>query len=132
MWATFWLLVIGAVYFVPSIVAASRGHNSGGAIFAINLLLGWTLLGWIAALVWAFTGDVAKGGPNPRTHIKCPDCKELVLADARKCKHCGTVLVPQGQTPVLTEAMRTCPDCHRAAPLADAYCPSCGHAMAPG
>ena len=29
------------------------------------------------------------------THVKCPDCKELVMRDARKCKHCGTALVPQ-------------------------------------
>lgn len=29
------------------------------------------------------------------THIKCPDCKELVLKDARKCKHCGCTLDPQ-------------------------------------
>lgn len=29
------------------------------------------------------------------THVKCPDCRELVLKDARKCKHCGTALVPQ-------------------------------------
>lgn len=26
------------------------------------------------------------------THIKCPDCAELVLADARKCKHCGCLI----------------------------------------
>jgi hypothetical protein len=25
------------------------------AIFLLNLLLGWTALGWIAALVWSFT-----------------------------------------------------------------------------
>lgn len=29
------------------------------------------------------------------THIKCPDCAELVLADARKCKHCGCALAAQ-------------------------------------
>lgn len=29
------------------------------------------------------------------THVKCPDCRELVLKDARKCKHCDCALVPQ-------------------------------------
>lgn len=29
------------------------------------------------------------------THIRCPDCRELVLKDACKCKHCGCALVPQ-------------------------------------
>lgn len=28
-------------------------------------------------------------------HTKCPECRELVLRDARKCKHCGSALTPQ-------------------------------------
>lgn len=35
---------------------------------------------------------------NPITaesHVRCPDCRELVRRDARKCKHCGTSLIPQ-------------------------------------
>ena len=28
------------------------------------------------------------------THRKCPACAEMVLAEARKCKHCGTDLEP--------------------------------------
>ncbi len=32
------------------------------------------------------------------THVKCPDCRELVLWDARRCKHCGCALVP-GEKP---------------------------------
>ena len=39
------------VYFIPSIVA--RGKNRANAIFVLNLFLGWTLLGWVGALVWA-------------------------------------------------------------------------------
>jgi hypothetical protein len=30
-----------------------------------------------------------------RSHLKCPDCRGLVLKDARKCKHCGCSLTPQ-------------------------------------
>jgi hypothetical protein len=33
--------------------------------------------------------------PSPKTHVKCPDCKEFVLKDANVCKHCGCKLVPQ-------------------------------------
>jgi hypothetical protein len=43
------------VYFVPALFAASRKHHNKGAIFATNLLLGWTLLGWIIAFIWAST-----------------------------------------------------------------------------
>jgi len=43
------------IYFIPAIVAGSRDHPQGLAIFMLNLLLGWTALGWIAAIVWACT-----------------------------------------------------------------------------
>jgi hypothetical protein len=48
------LLLIG-VYVFPSLVALSRGHHQQIAICVLNLLLGWTIIGWIAALVWAAT-----------------------------------------------------------------------------
>ena len=41
------------LYFVPSFVAAGRKVMPSLAIFALNLLLGWTLVGWVGALVWA-------------------------------------------------------------------------------
>jgi hypothetical protein len=44
-----------ACYFLPGIVAAYRNHHSAAAIMWLNLFLGWTLLGWVGALVWAFT-----------------------------------------------------------------------------
>jgi hypothetical protein len=47
------ILVTIAIYFVPSFVAAGRNHRNLGALFTLNLLLGWTVLGWIGALVWS-------------------------------------------------------------------------------
>jgi len=48
------LVVLLALYFAPSLVALLRGCKaSGGGIIMLNLLLGWTVLGWIIALVWA-------------------------------------------------------------------------------
>jgi Superinfection immunity protein len=49
------LITFLAIYFLPWIVAASRHHHQRAAICVLNTLLGWTLLGWIAALVWAST-----------------------------------------------------------------------------
>lgn len=40
-------------------------------------------------------GSKQAAGPTPDTHVKCPDCAELVLKEARVCKHCGCRLVPQ-------------------------------------
>lgn len=43
------------IYFAPSVVAARREHRQLEAIFILNLLAGWTLIGWVAAAVWAHT-----------------------------------------------------------------------------
>jgi hypothetical protein len=40
------------IYFVPTIVASSRKKTNLGAIFALNFFQGWTLVGWVMALVW--------------------------------------------------------------------------------
>jgi len=48
------LLFLG-LYFVPTIVASVHHHHNTLAIGALNLLLGWTVIGWIAALIWALT-----------------------------------------------------------------------------
>lgn len=47
-------LLIGC-YFIPAVIAFTRGHHNRVAIFILNLLLGWTVLGWVAAIVWACT-----------------------------------------------------------------------------
>ena len=49
------LALVAAVYFLPWIVAAKRDHHQTVAIGLLNLFLGWTLLGWVLALVWAAT-----------------------------------------------------------------------------
>jgi uncharacterized membrane protein len=47
-------LVSVAVYFLPTILASIRHRPNTMTIFLINLLLGWTALGWIAAMVLVF------------------------------------------------------------------------------
>jgi len=41
------------IYFVPTIVAYSNNHRNVLAIFVLNLFLGYTLVGWVFALIWA-------------------------------------------------------------------------------
>jgi hypothetical protein len=41
------------VHFLPSFVALSRHVENLWWIVLINLLFGWTLIGWVVALVWA-------------------------------------------------------------------------------
>lgn len=42
------------IYFLPAIVAIKRQHCNTLAILVLNIFLGWTFLGWVGALVWAF------------------------------------------------------------------------------
>lgn len=49
------IVMATVMYFLPTIVAAKREHHNLVAILALNFLLGWTLLGWAVALVWALT-----------------------------------------------------------------------------
>ena len=53
------LIVALALYFLPTIIALLRGHLSALAIFLLNLFLGWTLIGWIVALVWSCTANTS-------------------------------------------------------------------------
>jgi putative effector of murein hydrolase LrgA (UPF0299 family) len=57
------LIVALLLYFVPSVVGFVRDHHNKWAIFALNLLLGWTFLGWIGALVWSLTR------PSPQAQV---------------------------------------------------------------
>ncbi len=53
------LIVAVLLYFLPTVVALSRGHLSALAIFFLDLFLGWTVLGWLVALIWSCTGNTA-------------------------------------------------------------------------
>jgi hypothetical protein len=55
----FWAACI-AGYFLPSIVARRRSARNLGGIMVLNLLLGWTGLGWLATLIWAFSAETAE------------------------------------------------------------------------
>lgn len=48
-----WALVVIAVYCLPWSIALHREHPRAGIIALINLALGWTLIGWLLALVLA-------------------------------------------------------------------------------
>lgn len=54
------ILVFIFVYFLPAIIAGGREHHQGGSIFALNLFLGWTFMGWIAAFIWSVSSTEGK------------------------------------------------------------------------
>ena len=56
--AILYLLVILGFYFLPTIAAIIRKCKRDAAILVLNLLLGWTIIGWIGALIWALADNV--------------------------------------------------------------------------
>lgn len=93
------------LYFLPSVLA--RDKSSFTAIFLLNLFLGWTFIGWIAALIWAVTAEqkqqvsvaqqqpVAPGAPQPASAgFFCSSCGKRSSSGGRFCSSCGASLVP--------------------------------------
>ena len=39
-------------YFIPSIIALNKINST--KILVLNFFLGWTVIGWVIALIWAF------------------------------------------------------------------------------
>jgi len=70
------LFFLTLLYFLPSILGKDK--KDAGGIFLLNLLLGWTLVGWVAAMVWACASDRPVYLPY------------MVPAGVRFCSRCGT------------------------------------------
>lgn len=58
------LLICLPISFAPSIVAFVRKHRQKWLVFLLNLLAGWTGIGWIAALIWAIVGKPSEPAQN--------------------------------------------------------------------
>lgn len=93
------LMIGAALYFIPTIIGGMRDASHQGAIFALNLLLGWTLIGWVGAIVWALADSKKQRRPgrsgkliaaNAVAGSHCPHCgAETVVPGATFCHACG-------------------------------------------
>jgi ABC-type Na+ efflux pump permease subunit len=91
------LLLLGLIgvsivlYFLPSIVG--RRKRNAGAIFVLNLFLGWSLIGWVVAMVWAVAKDdlpqpIVIHSAVPGTF--CASCGKYSPPGSRFCGNCAT------------------------------------------
>jgi len=87
------LLFLTFLYFLPAIIGRDKRDASG--IFLLNLFLGWTLIGWFIALIWARAAEryvpvrlipVSAGGRF------CCQCGSIACHGAHYCTACGRVV----------------------------------------
>lgn len=95
----FHLIALGlclSLYFLPSIIG--RHKRNFPAIFILNLFLGWTVIGWLVALVWALTVDAPVPG-RTQAQPSCSACRTPIRAGQNFCPGCGSPLVWPHGTP---------------------------------
>ena len=88
-------IILVGVYFIPALIATKRDHPQKSAILIINILLGWTFLGWVIALVWA----ILKQEPNIEklSNKICFRCGNISNSKAEFCIKCGNNLINQNE-----------------------------------
>ena len=89
-----------AVWLFFSVLVGILAHNRGRVgfgWFVLSLLFSPLLMALLVLVLRnrakppaATPANAAPDGPETR----CPECRELIRADARKCKHCGSALSP--------------------------------------
>jgi len=75
------LIFLVLLYFLPTIIA--RDKHDVLAIFLVNLLFGWTVIGWFIALIWACAAE------------RYVPVRMVPASSGRFCSQCGT-LSPYG------------------------------------
>ena len=95
------MLVSLLFYFLPAYLARNRSDFT--AILVLNVLAGWTFIGWIIALVWALSSGQQRqvavpappagpAQPASGTTFFCSACGKSCDAGARFCSSCGAAL----------------------------------------
>lgn len=89
-----------AYWFIASIIVgiiASSKDRSGLGYFFISLFFSPLLIGILILVLPSLKEQairISGEEASPKTHVRCPDCRELVRMDANVCKHCRTRLKP--------------------------------------
>ncbi|HKW61203.1 MAG TPA: superinfection immunity protein [Candidatus Acidoferrum sp.] len=94
------LVLMALLYFLPTVIAVvfRQGPDTTG-IFLVNFFLGWTIVGWWVALIWALAS-------NGTSHEVRHEVRYVPTSSGRFCSQCGT-LSPSGAH----------------------FCTACGHAV---
>lgn len=58
------LMVIVIIYMLPTLIAYARDIPQRQTIGVLNIVFGWTLIGWVIMFLWAL---MAETGPEEQT-----------------------------------------------------------------
>lgn len=53
------LILIAILYLLPTVIAYARDIPRRQTIAIVNIVFGWTLIGWVAAFIWAMRAETA-------------------------------------------------------------------------
>jgi hypothetical protein len=84
------LIFLLLLYFLPAIIG--RDKHDAAAIFLLNLFLGWTVIGWVIALLWACAAEpyaTVRLVPVPESGRFCSQCGTFAYRGAHFCTACG-------------------------------------------
>ncbi|MDD5402585.1 MAG: superinfection immunity protein [Dehalococcoidales bacterium] len=93
------------LYFLPTIISLVRNINGKLGVFLLNGLLGWTVIGWVAALVISLTKSRKKVQNLPvaesshsQDEVKslCSNCGAKTAAGMKYCPECGAKITTTG------------------------------------
>lgn len=82
------MMVSFFVYFLPSLIASKRNHPNATGIFLLDLILGWTVIGWIVALIWSVS---AIRDNDPAAAVAVPEDKYEKLERLAALKEKGAL-----------------------------------------
>lgn len=122
-----------AAYLMPLVIAATREHRYTRMIGAINLVLGWTVIGWFAALFWAVNRDLREQPPAEAAPslLRDPPLRDPPLHEPTQSLE--PVWIDPEAVPVTqhNSATRICPHCAEAVKAEAVVCRYCARDLAP-
>ena len=90
------ILFLFVMYWLPTLIAIVRQTPSALGVAMLNFFLGWTVVGWIVAFIWACAADTrpvpVRFVPVASSGRFCSQCGSLSLGGAHYCSACGRVV----------------------------------------